>query len=139
MCGFFLRCNWRYKLGAKTFFAIYAITMSAITGISLFGSMHRVESLTFVSCKFDNNAFVGDYILFRVKNNGTTNVVPVALLLDLHPYRQYPNGPQGLSIPPGETMTLAIDYNWTSERYYSISVVTNTGRFFYTIEKAPQR
>lgn len=104
------------------------------TGAILLGGLLTEEKIVFVDFKYWEQF---NYIIYKVKNVGTTDVVLAEVLLDSKPYLKFLDS--SIRIPAGETQGLCCIYEWQSNGYHTITLITNTGKHFSKTKQAPQR
>jgi len=123
------------ELDAKAFILIFMmVVVSFGTGIVLLDGLLTEEKLIFVDFDFMEQF---NYIFCEFRNVGTVDVVIVEVLLDSKPYFRFLD--PWYRIPVGETQCVCCIHEWKSHEPHTITLVTNTGKFFSKTKQAPQR
>lgn len=121
------------KLQGKIFFTIYAVVLAAIMGVLLFINGSMVESLSIIDCTF-NDEF--NAILVQFKNDGNTVLAIEEVCVNLKPVLHIA---AYMPIWIGETTGFWVEYDWSSFRPYTITLVTKGGKVFSISTTAPRR
>lgn len=117
----------------KIFFTIYAVVLAAIMGVLLFINGSMVESLSIIDCTF-NDEF--NAILVQFKNDGNTVLAIEEVCVNLKPVLHIA---AYMPIWIGETVGLSVEYDWSSFRTYTITLVTKGGKVFSKSATAPRK
>jgi len=120
-------------LQGKIFFTIYAVALAAIMGVLLFVNGSMVESLSIIDCTF-NDRF--NFIIVQFKNDGNTVLAIEEVCVDFKPVLHIPSD-TAEPIWIGETVGLYVEYDWSSFRPYTITLVTKGGKVFSKSATAP--
>lgn len=104
------------------------------TGVVLLDDLLTDEKLIFVDLNFLEQF---NYITCEVKNDGTVDVVLVGLLLNSKPHFTFLDSCFEISV--GETQGICCIYEWQSNEYITITLITNTGKHFSKTKQATQR
>ena len=115
----------------KIFFTIYAVVLAAIMGVLLFINGSMVESLSIIDCTF-NDEF--NAIMVQFKNDGNTVFALEEVCVNLKPVLHIS---EYMPLWIGETHTLTVEYDWSSFRPYTITLVTKSGKVFSISATAP--
>jgi len=120
-------------LQGKIFFTIYAVVLAAIMGVLLFINGSMVESLSIIDCTF-NDRF--NLIFVHFKNDGNTVLAIEEVCVDFKPVLHIPTD---MPIWIGETTGFGVEYDWSSFRTYTITLVTKGGKVFSKSATAPRK
>ena len=109
------------------------MVLAGIMGVLLFINGSMVESLSIVDCTF-NDEFNGIFVQF--KNDGNTVLAIEEVCVNFKPMLHIP---VDMPIWIGETRGLAVEYDWSSFRMYTITLVTKGGKVFSKSATAPRK
>jgi len=104
-------------------------------GVLLFINGSMVESLSIIDCTF-NDRYRFNFIIVHFKNDGNTVLAIEEVYMDFKPVMHIA---AYMPIWIGETVGLSVEYDWSSFRTYTITLVTKGGKVFSKSATAPRK